>query len=554
MIVNIYDRGVFMNRCSSIPEREKPGRKKRPVFLCLIENELNKTISDKREYTAEKFDKLPDHNKNIHRKAFVTNTKDPFQHQLTPLNYKDENIGREINIPKGDILHQFREDVKAGNLPTVSWLVAPECFSDHPSAPWFGSWYLSEAMDILTKNPEVWKKTIFILAYDENDGYFDHVPPFVAPDPRDPSTGTVSAGIDTSVEHVRMAQDTPGPIGLGYRVPLIIASPWSRGGWVNSQVFDHTSVLQFLENLLSKKSGKKIEETNISKWRRTVCGDLSSAFRPDKGEKINALPFLAKNTFIESVHKAKFKNAPSNYKKLTKEEIQQINKDPHSSPFMAKQEKGTRPSCAIPYELYADGVLSDDKKVFNIEMRAGNEIFGEKSSGSPFIVYALGKYLKGNGKSWDYTVAAGDSIKISGASNEPESNKYHLQVYGPNGFFREFICDANSRFVNVRCGYQHSLTDSKKLTGNIELKITNPDNSNSLTVEIKDNAYKTGALTKIIVADKQDENIIIDLGKSYGWYDFSVKIKGGDVFEQRYAGHVETGNVSSSDPVMGGII
>ena len=66
-------------------------------------------------------------------------------------------------------------------LPYHGWW-RPENFSDHPSAPWFGSWYLSEAMDILTKNPEVWKKTIFILAYDENDGYFDHVPPFIAPD------------------------------------------------------------------------------------------------------------------------------------------------------------------------------------------------------------------------------------------------------------------------------------------------------------------------------------------------------------------------------------
>src|SRR5262249_11930283 len=152
--------------------------------------------------------------------------------------------------PKGDIFHQFRKDVQSGQLPTVSWLVAPENFSDHPSAPWYGAWYVSETLDILTQNPEVWKKTILILCYDENDGYFDHVPPFVAPHPTKPETGKVSPGIDLAVEHVWPAQEGlrghVGPIGLGYRVPLVIASPWTRGGYVCSQVFDHTSIVQFL--------------------------------------------------------------------------------------------------------------------------------------------------------------------------------------------------------------------------------------------------------------------------------------------------------------------
>jgi phospholipase C len=92
-------------------------------------------------------------------------------------------------IPKGDVLHQFRKDVGTGHLPAVSWLVAPENFSDHPSSAWFGAWYVAEALNILTRNPEVWKKTVFVLTYDENDGYFDHVPPFVAPDPDNPESG-----------------------------------------------------------------------------------------------------------------------------------------------------------------------------------------------------------------------------------------------------------------------------------------------------------------------------------------------------------------------------
>src|SRR5690606_19599598 len=152
------------------------------------------------------------------------------------------------------LFHQFRQDVDTDNLPTVSWLVSPQNFSDHPSAPWYGAWYVSEILNILTKNPEVWKKTIFLLTYDENDGSFDHVPPFVAPDPLNPKTGKCSSSINTDVEYIRLEDEIQngidkkeargGPIGLGFRVPLIVASPWSRGGYVCSQVFDHTSALK----------------------------------------------------------------------------------------------------------------------------------------------------------------------------------------------------------------------------------------------------------------------------------------------------------------------
>ena len=112
-----------------------------------------------------------------------------------------------MHVPKGDVFHQFRKDVTEGRLTTVSWLVAPQEFSDHPSSAWYGSWYISEVLNILTHNPEVWKKTVFILTYDENDGYFDHVPPFVAPHPRRPETGRVTKGIDLGVEYVELAQD-----------------------------------------------------------------------------------------------------------------------------------------------------------------------------------------------------------------------------------------------------------------------------------------------------------------------------------------------------------
>jgi phospholipase C len=518
------------------------------------QEELDNAIEEQKKYTIEKLESLSAFRKNIHNKAFVTNSNDPFQHELTELKYSDEKIGREINIPKGDVFHQFRQDVENGNLPTVSWLVAPENFSDHPSAPWFGSWYLSEAMDILTKNPEIWKKTIFILTYDENDGYFDHIPPFTAPDPLNPQKGKVSEGIETGIEQARIQEDSPGPIGLGYRVPLVVASPWSRGGWVNSQVFDHTSVLQFLEDFLSGKTGKKIEHENIGSWRRIVCGNLSSVFRPENGEKTNPLPFLEKDIFFETVHKAKFKNLPSNYKNLTKEEIGMFNTNPVSSAFMPQQEKGTRPLCALPYELYADGSLSPDRENFNMIMGAGNGVFKDKSAGAPFNIYTGGKFQGKEMNYFAFAVAPGAYLHNSWFIDDFENRKYHLLLYGPNGFFREFIGNANDPVADIRCGYQHNPKDPTNLSGHIELKILTPQNKQPFNLEIKDNAYKAGPLTKVIDPNNAEVNIIIELNNSFGWYDFSISVPGNDLFKKRYAGHVETGMASTSDPLMGGLI
>jgi phospholipase C len=511
-----------------------------------------------------KFAALSQREKNLHQKGFATNTNDPHYRELISLKYDDNGTERELQVPKGDVLHQFRDDVKTGQLPTVSWLSAPENFSDHPSAAWFGAWYVSEVMDILTQNPEVWKKTIFILAYDENDGYFDHVPPFVAPHSHKPGTGKTSAGIDTSVEFVTLEQekarnnypevyDRESAIGLGYRVPLVIASPWSKGGWVNSEVFDHTSTLQFLENFLSKKTGKKVTEPNISNWRRTVCGDLSSVFRPYNGEKIANPEFVAKDPFLESIHQAKFKKLPSNYKLLTADEITQINQNPHSSPLMPQQEKGVKPSCALPYQLYADGKLSADKKSFDIQFTAANKVFGQKAAGSPFNVYAPGKYASFTDpqqmeplRTWAYALTAGDSLTDTWPLQEFENGEYHLRVYGPNGFYREYKGNVNDPQLDVACEYESA---ANKLTGNITLKLAN-SSSKPYTIEITDHAYKTNNHKKIVTA-KAHSNLVLNLTKSHGWYDFSVKITGSQSFEKRYAGRVETGNHSFSDPLMG---
>ena len=517
---------------------------------------LERVNKDKLIYTREKYNQLSTHEKNLHEKAFSSNVKDPHYHDLVPLKYKDGDMDREINIPKGDVLHQFREDVDNGKLPTVSWIVPPEAFSDHPCSAWFGGWYLSEVMDILTKNPEVWKKTIFVLTYDENDGYFDHLPPFVAPNPYDACTGKTSAAIDTKVDFVTMGQEEAKPevdkkdrrqssIGLGYRVPMVIASPWSRGGYVNSQVFDHTSSLQFLENFLSHKTGKKIEETNISPWRRTVCGDLTSVFRPYKGEKLKAPAALNKELFIESIHKAKFKNPPADYKNLSAEEIEAINTQPHGAPYMPEQEKGIRPANALPYEIYADGKLNGGKDAFEITFESKKNMLGKNAVGVPFTSYAI---YKDDLKARSYAVITGDSIKDQWHIADFENANYHLELHGPNGFFRSFRGDHNDAAVDIACAYQAA---NNNLTGNIEITLQNNAGA-PCTFELT-NHYTKAVQTKQLAA-QGSSSVVFDLYKTYGWYDVSVKIKGNSAFEKRYAGKVETGKETFTDPMMGRVI
>lgn len=521
-------------------------------------------------WSPENFEKLSDLEKNLHKKAFTTNLNDPAYHQTEKIKYDDNGTERELLLPKGDVLHQFREDVNNGKLPTVSWLVAPQYFSDHPSAPWFGAWYVSEVLDILTKDPEVWKKTIFILNYDENDGYFDHIPPFVAPKPNDHNSGKVSEGIDTSDEYVALQEELnrkdldkeearEGPVGLGFRVPLIIASPWTRGGWVNSQVCDITSTLQFLEKFLAKKTGKEIKESNISDWRRIVSGDLTSAFRPYNEEKIKLPDFVKRDPFAKDIYNAKFKKSPTDYKALSQSEVAGI-KGNQLSQLLPQQETGIRNSCALPYQLMAEGELMNDKKSFRITFAAGNELFGVHSAGAPFSVYAPGKYRAGNAsnvknyeavKAWNYAVRSGDELTEQWALDNFENNLYHLRVYGPNGFFREFSGSKNDPEISIQFAYERMKNNASQLSGNIFLSLKNLNKEIAYTLEISDATYKRGIQTIVLQKGEFAKTQMYDLSGSFNWYDMVINLKGNLSFERRYSGRVETGKHGKTDPFMG---
>lgn len=463
-----------------------------------------RTPEEEKTYSKENWDKLSQFEKNIHQKAFTTNINDPDgYHELVKVSYDDNGTKREMSVPKGDVLYQFRKDVNEGKLPTVSWLVAPCNFSDHPGAPWYGAWYLSESIDILTKNPEVWKKTIFILCYDENDGYFDHVPPFVPP----ANTPDEYQSLEEDMKRKDAAHARGSAIGLGYRVPLVVASPWSRGGAVNSQVFDHTSILMFLEKFLSKKTGKNIVESNISSWRRTVCGDLTSVFKPYDGEKMNMPEFVKKTEFYESIHKAQFKKLPTMPDPLTDADIK-ARKFP-------VQERGSRPSNALPYDLHVSGVVSGDNKTFDFVLESRGK------AGAPFHIYAYGKDFSTK----CYAVASGQSVADRWPLDLFDNGEFHFRVDGPNGFMREYKGSVKD-YPLVSISYE-----SDKVVVKADRDI-----------EITDNAY--GRTKQAVSKNKK-----IQVLTTSGWYDSTIRVKGTSG-ELRFAGRVETGKESVTDPQL----
>ena len=524
--------------------------------------ELVEVKSHLEKWNRQQFERLSQREQNLHNKAFTTNIGDPDYHKVEDLIYEADGEKRETKVPKGDILHQFRKDVNEGKLPTVSWLVAPQKFSDHPSAPWYGAWYVSEVLDILTQNPEVWKKTIFILNYDENDGYFDHIPPFVAPNPNDMATGKVSSGVDLTGEYVTIEEEMragfkkqnsrTSPVGLGYRVPLIIASPWSRGGWVNSEVCDITSTIQFLEKFLSQKTGKKIEEPNISSWRRVVSGDLTSAFRSYGGEKTGMPDMLDRNKHIQDVYNARFKALPDNYRAFTAGEAKELASKPQS--ILPAQEPGTKPSNALKYELYVDGNVSEDGRDFIIRFKSAKDIFGDAALGSAFNVYAPGNYYSKDTQrfepvgTWAFAVKAGDELEYRWPLDSFEGQQFHLRVYGPNGFFREFAGKRDTG-IEITCIPEKN---GRNITGRLKVGVKNAARQ-SLKLKLTADKYQKKLNHVFDLKPGSAESLVIDTTPSHGWYDFSIHVPGQENPLIRYAGRLETGADSISDPYMAGV-
>ena len=158
------------------------------------------------------------------------------------------------NAGKGRSVDVMLEDIRTGNIPQVTWIVPPYFACEHPDMlPADGENYINKILQAFRANPKVWSRTVFVIVYDENDGLFDHVPP---PTPVAGTPGEFVAGM---------------PIGLGFRVPCLVISPFSRGGFVCSNTYDHTSTLRLIE------ARHGVEIPNLTPWRRALCGNLTEA-------------------------------------------------------------------------------------------------------------------------------------------------------------------------------------------------------------------------------------------------------------------------------------
>jgi phospholipase C len=433
----------------------------------------------------------------------------------TPLADKAKT-GTNISV-SGSLIDGFRQDVRTGKLPQVSWIAAPEAFSEHPNWPVnYGAWYIAQFLDALTENPEVWSKTVVFLNYDENGGFYDHmVPPTPPP--------TSAQGLSTvPTTHEIFPGDAAGhmsaPYGLGVRVPMIVISPWSKGGFVNSQVFDHTSLIRFLEARFGSEEPGLIE-TNITPWRRAVAGDLTTAFDFSKTDAaVVPLP------------------ATDGYRPFDRLRHPDFNPVPSVVQVMPVQEPGVRPARALPYTLDAQGSLQGQGNTFKISF---------DNMGQAAAVFQV---RSGSGAELprSYTLEPGKHLSDVWSVTANGATGYDLSAYGPNGFMRTFRGGSpghRKADLNVKATYDEE-------GGGVTLVITN-QHSQSDKVQILN--HYTGETFRQSLDPRESLKKHWSSIQHSGWYDLSVKVVGDPDFEYRLAGHVETGKASVTDPAIGGL-
>ena len=405
------------------------------------------------------------------------------------------------------LVDAFKRDVEAGTLPQVSWLVAPYIMSEHPAAaPAYGESLTARLLEVLAANPAVWSKTVFIINYDENGGFFDHIP---APLPALDSNMGLST-VNTSTENYNGV-----PVGLGARVPMFVISPWSKGGWVNSQVFDHTSTIRFLERRFG------VMDPNISAWRRAVCGDLTSALEfADPDSAWPALPRTSGNIGdADATCKLTPPRAPT---KQT----------------MPRQEPGQRLACALPYALQVNG---------RVDIAAGKywlDFFNTGSAGAGFNVYAQNR----SDGPWFYTVEAGKQLSDYWSAVSYSAGKYDLRAFGPNGFLREFKGDLALAGVGKAQPEVEASYDA--VDDRIVLRLRNTGSA-SCILAVKPNRYCSAAARTHVLGSGASVDDAWSIAGAGHWYDLSITCNADAGYLRRLAGHIETGLASVSDPAIG---
>ncbi|MFJ4922560.1 phosphocholine-specific phospholipase C [Streptomyces sp. NPDC088725] len=413
-------------------------------------------------------------------------------------------------VETGTLADRFRADVAAGTLPEVSYLVPSAIDSEHPdaSSPVASASLVYKVLDALGAHPEVWRHTVVLINYDENDGFFDHVPPPVAP-------------VDADEERWEGR-----PTGLGMRVPLLIVSPWTVGGYVCSQVFDHTSVVRFLEEWTG------VAEPNITEWRRAVTGDLTSAFDFRHGR---SLPAVERPGAVPPFSE---RWAP----------------EPPAEQRMPVQETGVRPARPLPYQTDAYGQVDGDvlRLVLSNTGRAG----------AHFTLYPYaGEFEVPQHR--DVRGTAQWTVPLTGLARgeDGEPAAYRFTVTGPNGFRREFAGPVAGEGAEVTSAVDHHDRD-------VRLTLRNRgDRPVTFTVRplgYVDEADLADWTRSITVKPGRSRDIVHSAADAHGWYDIEITAGTADGghprgdrpsdgpdgagvrFRRRLMGHIENGRVSVS--------
>ena len=416
------------------------------------------------------------------------------------------------------LVEAFRRDIANGDLPRVSWIVTAADLSEHPAAePSKGEHVTARLIEALVEHPEVFASTVFILNYDEAGGFYDHVPPPVPPVGEYSGHSTVPLDGETK-DYTGEPVGEPGrhPIGLGIRTPAIIVSPWSRGGFVCSQLFDHTSVIKFMELCTG------VREPNISAWRRSVCGDLTSAFdfaQPNRD--LSALKLPGTDDFRERV--ARSHAGVANAIPATQ--------------LQTAQMPGQRQHRPLPYDFDAIATVT-------AERRLRINLINRGKTGATFTVHDNADVQA----PWHYTIGSGDRFASEQWHDAGPVSAYDLTLRGPNGFWRRYagMLAATAAPVEV------TLTP-RPLDGLAELVLRN-DGPVPVTFTIALDSYypAKGARERTLkVAPGQRVSDRWALAASDNWYDLSVTVDRDPHFLRRFAGKVENGRAGRTDPGIG---
>ncbi len=416
----------------------------------------------------------------------------------------------------------IKKDVLAGTLPQVSWVVTNQQYSEHPDgAPHDGAYYISQVLQALNADPEVFNSTLVIVNFDENDGQFDHVPPPV------PAAGTT----DEFYLEASLAPE-PLPVGLGFRVPLLLISPWTRGGWVTSEVSDHTSVLQFLEKWTAALGTPAICP-NISAWRRSVCGDLTSAL--DFAHPVYGMPDL-----------------PDPGQPIGEPQSWHPNPASNSMPV---QETGAKHARPLPYQPNAnlDGFTFGSSGAVQANLSFSNNgphvarssHFSVYNNAAPDVNIAdypgrfPGQYTVDPSHAvWNKTVPG--SAEIGAGRGD---GTYDLTVVGPNRFLRHFTGDVASPGASAQVTadyYQGGFSYPAPAGAPADQQRQGGGDVHGPAEPLR----ARPARTYHVHARSSATHVADPLAASSGWYDLSVTLGGDDSWSRRYVGHLENGQAS----------